>query len=931
MKPLNTEDWPKLLRPGSRVFIGGGAAMPLALVRSMLAHAHQLKDIELVHIHSLHASPWIAPEYESMLRTNSFFLTPDVGDAVSRGQADYTPCPMSMVPRLFREGPLQVDVALIEVSPPGPDGNCSLGVSVDVVQAAATTARCVIAQVNPQMPRTGGNSLIPASEIHYFIEQDLPLPETLSPSIDKRHELLGGYAAQLIEDGSTLQVGLGNSPEAVLRALHQHRNLGIHTGMFTNACMDLIRKGAVDNSRKSLKQWKSIASHVLGTQELYQFVHENSDLELHPSDWVNASDRIARNERMVAINGARMVDLTGQVVRDSSGHHFYGGVGSLQDFSRGAGASKDGKPIVVLTSRSDDDNSARIVADLAPGSGVCTSRSDIHHVVTEYGVASIFGRSIRERVARLVEIAHPDDREELLKGAWNRGWVPKFFTMPGGARDELESKMIDFKIGRFQLRPLHPSDMSVLQDFFYSHDEETVRLRYGHQRERMSGESAYKLAAVDQEKDLALGVFDRKGALRAIARYYLDAGGDTAEVAFVVHEDTRRAGMASVLFGELATIAAERGIQTFWATVLQKNHAMAALFEQAGGRSKDPISAAERHFDIPVAGVLSRHREIQQRIQSAQSSQADTPALGLHYNAFYEHHDTGSGHPESALRYRMLRQALEALPAEILRLPGRRASTSEVLLAHEAYYQDLVYRDVESFADVLRTGDTAISIDSYDVALEATGSVLAAADAVMQQTVKRVFCAVRPPGHHATADRGMGFCIFNHVAIAANYLRKHYPLKRIAIVDWDVHFGNGTEAIFAEDPNTFYLSLHESGNYSGNSDGDTDRPPPQATLNLALPERSGPEEALTAWDTTGGQALDAFKPEFIFISAGFDARKGDPLGGLNWEDETYVELTQRVMALAEKHAQGRIVSVLEGGYNPEGLVSAALAHVRAMQ
>ena len=611
MKPLNARDWPKLLSPGSRVFIGGGAAMPLVLVRSMLAHAHQLKDIELVHIHSLHESPWVEAGYGSMLRTNSFFLTPDVSEAVSRGQADYTPCPMSMVPRLFREGPLQVDVALIEVSPPDAAGYCSLGVSVDVVRAAVTTARCVIAQVNPQMPRTGGDSLISTSQIHYFLEEDMALPETQSPSIDKRHELLGRYAAQLIEDGSTLQVGLGNSPEAVVRALHQHRNLGIHSGMFNNAFMDLIRKGVVDNSRKSYKSGKSIASHVLGSRELYRFVHENPDLELHPSDWVNAPMRIARNDRMVAINGARMVDLTGQVVRDSSGHHFYGGVGSLQDFSRGAGESKDGKPVVVLTSRSDDGKSARIVADLAPGSGVCTGRSDIHHVVTEYGVASIFGRSIRERVARLVEIAHPDDREELLRGAWSRGWVPKFFTMPGGARDELESKLIDFKIGRFQLRPLHPSDMTVLQDFFYSHDEETVRLRYGHQRERMSGESAYKLAAVDAEKDLALGLFDRKGELRAIGRFYLDAGGDTAEVAFVVHETTRRAGMANVLFGELAAVAAERGVKTFWASVHQKNHAMAALFEQAGGSSKDPISEAERHFEIPVAGALSRYRRFQ--------------------------------------------------------------------------------------------------------------------------------------------------------------------------------------------------------------------------------------------------------------------------------------------------------------------------------
>lgn len=927
MIPLHPKYWPKFLRPGSRVFIGGGAAMPLALVRSMLSYAHQFKDIELVHIHSLHKSPWIAPEYESMLRTNSFFLTPDVGEAVSRGQADYTPCPMSMVPRLFREGPLKVDVALVEVSPPDAAGNCSLGVSVDVVQAAVTTARLVIAQVNPQMPRTCGDSLISVSKIDYFLEEDMPLPETESVSIDRRHELLGRYAAQLVDDGSTLQVGLGNSPEAVLRALHQHRNLGIYTGMFTNAFMDLIRQGVVDNSRKTYNPGKSIASHVLGSHELYRFVHENPDLELHPSDWVNAPERIARNDRMVAINGARMVDLTGQVVRDSSGHHFYGGVGSLQDFSRGAGASKDGKPVVVLTSRSDYDNSARIVADLGPGSGVCTGRSDIHYVVTEYGVASLFGSSIRERVARLVEIAHPDDREELLRGAWSRGWVPKFFTMPGGASGEVESKMIDFKIGRFQLRPLHPSDMTVLQHFFYSHDEETIRMRYGHHREAMSGESAYKLAAVDAGKDLALGIFNRQGELRSIGRFYLDAGGETAEVAFVVHEETRRLGMANVLLGELAVVAAERGVKTFWASVLQQNRPMAALFEQAGGSSKDPITEDERHYDIPVAGVLSRYQQFQDQ---KKSQKAEIPSLGVHYSDQYERHDTGTGHPESAERYRELRKALAELPLATPRLPGRRATTSELSLAHEAYYQDLVYRDVESFAEVLRTGDTAICIDSYDVALEATGAVLHAVDAVMDQQVKRVFCAVRPPGHHATADRGMGFCIFNHVAIAAKYLRKHYSLKRIAIVDWDVHFGNGTEAIFSEDPDTFYLSLHEEGNYACPNDNPSQAQKSVATLNIALPEGSGETEALAAWDTLAGPALDAFRPEYVLISAGFDARKEDPLGGLKWEDATFAKLTQRLVALADQHGSGRIVSVLEGGYNPAGLVSAALAHVRAM-
>lgn len=587
--------------------------MPQALVRSMLAHADRLKDLELVHIHGLGESPWIAAEYESVLRTNSFFLSPEVSDAVSRGQADYTPCPMSVVPKLFREGPLRVDVALVEVSPPDATGHCSLGVSVDVVRAAVSSARLVIAQVNPQMPRTGGNTLLSKSQIDYFLESDTPLPEAELPSIDERHELLGRYAAQLIEDGSTIQVGLGNSPEAVVRALHKHRNLGIHSGMFNNALMELIRNGAADNSRKSYKPGKIIASHVLGNRELYRFVDGNPDLELHPSDWVNAPSRIARNDRMVAINGARMIDLTGQVVRDSSGHHFYGGVGSMQDFVRGAGGSKDGQSVIVLTSRSDVGKRSRIVADLDPGSGVSTGRSDIHHVVTEYGVASIFGRSIRDRVARLVEIAHPDDREELLKGARNRGWVPKFFTMPGGARGGVESKMIDLKVGRFQLRPLHPSDMTALQDFFYSHDEETVRQRYGHQRERMTGESAYKLAAVDPEKDLALGMFNRKGELRAIGRFYLDEKGDTAEVAFVVHQATRRAGMSSVLIGELAGAAVERGIETFWASVLPDNHAMAGLFLRAGGVTEDSAYASERYFRIPVAGVLSRYQEFQRQ------------------------------------------------------------------------------------------------------------------------------------------------------------------------------------------------------------------------------------------------------------------------------------------------------------------------------
>jgi acetoin utilization deacetylase AcuC-like enzyme len=306
--------------------------------------------------------------------------------------------------------------------------------------------------------------------------------------------------------------------------------------------------------------------------------------------------------------------------------------------------------------------------------------------------------------------------------------------------------------------------------------------------------------------------------------------------------------------------------------------------------------------------------------------------IGVHYNAAYERHDTGPFHPESANRYRVLAAALEDLPDEIIRLRGRRALVSEILLVHEHYYHDLVYRDVETFSDVLRTGDTAICEESYDVALEATGAVLEMADAVMRGNVTSVFCAVRPPGHHATPTRGMGFCIFNHIAIAARYLQSKHGLGKIAIIDWDVHHGNGTEAVFIEDPSVLYISLHEKNiyPYTGLATEHGQGEGVGTTLNIPLPGNSDGETALAEWRNQLEPAIEAFAPEFLLISAGFDARVDDPIGGLRWDDATFAEMTRRSVALAEKFCQGRIISVLEGGYNPPGLASAAVAHVKAM-
>lgn len=620
MKLLAVSDWPRLIRPGSRIFLGGGASVPFALVESMLKQAAGFKDVELVHIHGLGETPWIAPEYDQLLRTNSFYLTPALREAVERGQADYTPCAMSEVASLFRTGPLPLDVALIQVSPPDENGFCSLGLSVDIVKSAAQCAKVVIAQINPKMPRTCGDSLISVRKIQWFVECQATLPEMSKAVLDDRHERIGRYAAQLIEDGSTIQCGLGNSPEAVVRALRKHRQLGIHSGMFNDALMDLVKCGAVDHSRKTYQPGRIIASHVMGSRKLYQFVDGNEEVALHPSEWVNDPYRIARNERMVAINGAREIDLTGQVVRDSSGHRFYGGIGALQDFIRGAGRSKKGCPIIALTATADQDGRSRIVAGLESGSGVCTGRGDVHHVVTEYGVASLHGRSIRERVARLVEIAHPDHREALLAGAHGRGWLPRFFSMPGSGvtMDDVDSGWVDFQARRLFLRPLHPSDMRVLQEFFYSHDEETIRLRYGYLRDEMTGESAFKLAAVDQTKDLALGLFiEQKGRqeLRAIGRYYLDADGLSAEVAFVVHEENRHMGMAGFLLGELAAAAKRRGVREFWASVMADNRAMAGLFLAVGAQEISSEADGERCLRMSVDKILkSREKFLEQKM-----------------------------------------------------------------------------------------------------------------------------------------------------------------------------------------------------------------------------------------------------------------------------------------------------------------------------
>ncbi len=606
MKELQPNDWKKLIPPGSRVFIGSGAACPHALVSQMLENSRDLKDIQLVHIRTEGDPEWVAPEFRNTFTINSLFAGLGIREAINDGLADYTPSFSSEIPKLFSDRILPIDVALVMATPLDETGFCSFGTNVDVISAACQAAETVIVQINQSLPRTLGQSFIHKDQINAFLEENEPIPEQISTEATSETNRIGGYVAELIEDESTLQLETGQIPSAILRALTNHRHLGIHSAIIDDSIMQCIQDGIIDNSRKTIHTGKTITTSCFGSRKLYDFVHENPHVEFHPTEYVNSPLTIARNHKMIAVNRAIEVDLSGQVVSDSLGYHFDGGIGGQVDFIRGAAMSAGGKPIIAIPSTRDNGVISRIVPHLTEGSGVVTSRGDVHYVITEYGIATLRGRSIRERTLELIQIAHPKFRDQLLRAAYEHKWVPSYqLAWPRRVDEigELEVKSITLKGIRYQLRPIHPSDERRLQEFFYSHSQETIQMRYGYTVDHMTRQRAYDLVNIDQSKDLALGIFEVQGpreTIQAVGRFYLDKGEKSAEVAFVVQESKRRTGMASILFDAMAEIAHKRKIDSLWGTVRKGNLPMLALFKQNGGQKKPSDSASDVDIHIPL-------------------------------------------------------------------------------------------------------------------------------------------------------------------------------------------------------------------------------------------------------------------------------------------------------------------------------------------
>lgn len=411
---ISAEKAVEIVKSNHRVYLQAAAAAPQVLTRALAARHDELKNVEICQLHTEGDAPYANPELKDSFHVNSFFIGKNIRHTLKAGNGSYTPVFLSELPLLFKRGIIKLDVAFIHVSPPDKHGYCSLGVSVEATLAAIDNATYVVAQVNKQMPRTHGAGIIHCTEIDIFVDCDEPIPEHHMPKPTEIENKIGDYVANLIEDRSTLQMGIGTIPNAVLLRLTNHKDLGLHTEMFSDGVIDLILKDVINGNYKAVNRGRALATFLLGSKRLYDYVDDNPFIEMRGSDYVNDVSVIKQNPKMVAINSAIEVDLTGQVCADSIGTKMYSGVGGQMDFIRGASLSDGGKAIIALPSVTKNGIS-RIVPSLKPGAGVVTTRAHVHYVITEYGVANLYGKTIKERVKALVNIAHPNHREAIDK------------------------------------------------------------------------------------------------------------------------------------------------------------------------------------------------------------------------------------------------------------------------------------------------------------------------------------------------------------------------------------------------------------------------------------------------------------------------------------------------------------------------------------
>ncbi len=583
----------KNINRGDRIFIGTACAEPQYLVKALTDYINKnpkaFFDAEVYHVWTLGVAPYADEKFKRNFRLNSFFIGNNCRDAVNRGLADYSPLFLSQVPSLFKRGIVNMDVALIQTAPPDKHGYMSLGISVDIVKAAVENATMVIAQVNSCMPRVHGDTFIHVSDVDYIIPYDEPLLEFQPRVPDTISRKIGSYVSRIIQDGDTIQVGYGSMPNAIMAGLQDKKHLGVHTELFSDGIATLMKEGIIDNSHKSIDRGKTVASFCMGTLETYEFLHDNPSIEFRSIDYTNNPLTIASQHNMVAINSALQVDLTGQSTSESIGSYFYSGIGGHADFMRGTTLSPGGKTILTLRSTSNDGQHSRIVPLLQQGVGVTLTRGDIQYVVTEYGIAYLHGKNIRERAMDLIAVAHPKFRPGLIEEAKNHGLIYKDQAFIPGKRGEYPEDLETYrrvKTGDSILfRPVRISDEPLLKDFFYSLSDRSMYRRFISSRKDMPHERLQDFAVIDYTEEtviLAERVLSEKEEILGVGQYAIDKNTHTAEVAVVVRDEWQGKGIGTELLAYLTYLAKRQGLLGFTAEVLVENRPMMKLFEAGG-------------------------------------------------------------------------------------------------------------------------------------------------------------------------------------------------------------------------------------------------------------------------------------------------------------------------------------------------------------
>jgi acyl-CoA hydrolase/GNAT superfamily N-acetyltransferase len=581
------------IHPGNRIFIGTGCGEPQCLVKALIdyvrSHPKAFFDTELLQVWTLGVAPYADEKFKDNFRHNSFFIGNNTRDAVNQGLADYTPVFLSQVPGLFRKKLVPVDVALIQTSLPDEHGFMSLGISVDIVKSAAENAALVIAQVNPRMPRVLGETFINIKDVGFILPCDEPLLEYEDTVADEISRKIGTYVARIVQDGDTIQVGYGSIPNAILGLLKNKEHLGVHTELLTDGIVELMRLRVIDNSRKDLNPGKTVAAFCMGKRDTYEYLHDNPAIEFRPVNYTNNPTVIARQKNMTAINSALEIDLTGQATAESIGKLFYSGIGGQADFMRGAILSQGGKSILALQSTAENDEVSRIVPVLREGAGVTLSRGDVHYVVTEYGIAYLHGKNIRERAMDLIAIAHPKFREQLIEQARERRLIYKDQAFIPGAHGEYPEKLEAYRTTRtgldLFLRPVKLSDEPLLKDFFYSLSNDSMYRRFISTRLDMHHERLQPFVVIDYTKEmviLAILQHEETELIVGMAQYLINETMHTAEVAFVVRDDYQSRGIGAALLTYVTYLARKSGLLGFTAAVLMENRQMLQLFENAG-------------------------------------------------------------------------------------------------------------------------------------------------------------------------------------------------------------------------------------------------------------------------------------------------------------------------------------------------------------